>query len=399
MNTLIGALSASNNFEKRDACRKTWGKTLPHAFLCGNPRFHHIVEDRDMLWFPCPDNYVSLPQKTRWFCLWALTQKTYQWDYLFKCDDDTYIDRDRLNKFINGLPEGSDYIGHDLKGGYASGGAGYLLSKKAALSIVGRQLAHQGAEDVLSGMVLKQAGIYLKDEQRFCSWANQWPNNNNDFITGHYVTPRAMEQLHHDRYGETDPQRIPRVFHFIWVGPKPFPEKFQANIQTWRNLHPNWEIRLWRDADVPPLINQREYNAAEKPAQKADILRYELLSMFGGVYLDCDFECLKNIEPLLTNITCFSAAQDRDEVAIGIMGSVINHTFFRTVISSLPQSFKSKPGNIVNQTGPAFFTPIARRMDIKIFDPPVFYPTHYTGVMNGPIEKAYAVHQWAHSWK
>jgi mannosyltransferase OCH1-like enzyme len=32
---------------------------------------------------------------------------------------------------------------------------------------------------------------------------------------------------------------------------------------------------------------------------KSDILRYEVLHKLGGVYVDFDFLCLKNIEPLL----------------------------------------------------------------------------------------------------
>ena len=34
---------------------------------------------------------------------------------------------------------------------------------------------------------------------------------------------------------------------------------------------------------------------------KADILRYELLTIFGGVYVDCDFLCCKNIDSIIND--------------------------------------------------------------------------------------------------
>ena len=56
----------------------------------------------------CPDDYASLPQKTRGFCRWALANAEFE--YLFKCDDDTYICLDRLLA----VPSGLDYCGWKL---------------------------------------------------------------------------------------------------------------------------------------------------------------------------------------------------------------------------------------------------------------------------------------------
>jgi len=55
---------------------------------------------------------TCLPQKTRWFCAWAIAN--CEFDYLFKCDDDTYVCLERLLA----SPRGAKYVGHDL-GGYA----------------------------------------------------------------------------------------------------------------------------------------------------------------------------------------------------------------------------------------------------------------------------------------
>ena len=107
---------------------------------------------------PCPDDYPSLPQRTRWFCRWALAQN--DWDYLFKCDDDTYVSITRLSLYDLA---GRDYVGAEWKPGvgYGSGGAGYFLSRKAATAVAERLEQPCGAEDALVGQVLRSAGLAL----------------------------------------------------------------------------------------------------------------------------------------------------------------------------------------------------------------------------------------------
>ena len=88
--------------------------------------------------------------------------------------------------------------------------------------------------------------------------------------------------------------RIPRVFHQIWIGPKPLPEKYKRWQKTWQSI-PGWTYKLWTDKDVQqfPLINQDAYYREKNLGARADILRLEILYREGGVYIDTDFECLK----------------------------------------------------------------------------------------------------------
>ena len=49
--------------------------------------------------------------------------------------------------------------------------------------------------------------------------------------------------------------------------------------------------------DVKSIIlkNKKAYSLAKNWGMKSDILRYEILQKFGGVYIDTDYECLQNI--------------------------------------------------------------------------------------------------------
>src|SRR5262245_37093593 len=107
--------------------------------------------------------------------------------------------------------------------------------------------------------------------------------------------------------------RIPRLFHQVWVGPKPFPAEFEAYSETWLERHPGWELQLWTEENLPQGLRRPEaYERLRSPVERCDILRFELLWRFGGVYVDCDFECLRSLEPLIEELDFFTANIERD---------------------------------------------------------------------------------------
>src|SRR3712207_1506593 len=98
---------------------------------------------------------------------------------------------------------------------------------------------------------------------------------------------------------------IPLTFHQLWLGPDPMPAEFQEFRTTWQRLHPGWEHKLWTDATLPPLENQRAFDLARSAAARSNIARYEIVRRFGGVYIDTDFECKRSLEALLQGVDCF----------------------------------------------------------------------------------------------
>ena len=93
---------------------------------------------------------------------------------------------------------------------------------------------------------------------------------------------------------------IPRIFHQIWVGSNPFPEEYEALQESWRTHNPDWELRFWRDDNLPEGLTRPEvYDTSRTPWERADLLRLEVVKLYGGVHVDADFECLRPIDPLL----------------------------------------------------------------------------------------------------
>ena len=234
------------------------------------------------------------------------------------------------------------------------------------------------------------------------------------------LRPISLPRMNSD----SDPILIPRIFHTIWLGRKPLPDHLQAWGESWLHHHPGWEHRHWTDNNLPSLRNAQQFADATSMAQKADILRYEVVAQFGGVYIDTDFECFANIEPLLEGVRAFTGLEQPARPAIGILGSVPEHPLFEKVLEMIPQRWPYR-GNILWETGPSFFAcalrewageepevedvevgdtgksvAVAMPDGVLLFQPWVFYPYYFneTWVPEAHPD-AFAAHHWEGSWK
>lgn len=86
--------------------------------------------------------------------------------------------------------------------------------------------------------------------------------------------------------------KIPPIIHQIWLG-SPMPEKYKTLTHAWQAFK-GWEYKLWTDEEVKTLslYNEKLYKAAHNYGERSDLLRYEILYRFGGVYVDADVECM-----------------------------------------------------------------------------------------------------------
>jgi len=84
----------------------------------------------------------------------------------------------------------------------------------------------------------------------------------------------------------TDQTEIPRIIHFVWLGP--MPQWVWRNISLFTEMNPGWAIDLRRDAaDLLPSY-QAAYAAAATVQMRSDILRLDSLEREGGWYFDTD---------------------------------------------------------------------------------------------------------------
>jgi mannosyltransferase OCH1-like enzyme len=194
---------------------------------------------------------------------------------------------------------------------------------------------------------------------------------------------------------------IPKVIHQIWVGSKPIPEAYKVYALTAQRLHPDWDYKLWTDADVEHFswINKDLFDKAENPGMKSDIWRYEILYQFGGIYLDGDVECIRPFDPIQERLQFFAGICDKNSYLVnnGVIGSIPRSKILEDVIVKLKSNImtqsidthSSEFTKVLDSTGPNFFTKIILENSDFFKDPrniifpyPYFQPTdhHHFGV-------------------
>jgi len=87
------------------------------------------------------------------------------------------------------------------------------------------------------------------------------------------------------------------------------------------------------------------------------------LYFFGGIYIDCDFLCLKNIDNIIENYDGISGYESNEFIAIGILGFIKHDNILLNIIKGLvynieEDNYKKLNKTIPELTGPVFFTSI-----------------------------------------
>lgn len=193
---LVGICSCNNAGNRRAACRETW---LSHPqpdvecrFFLG--RREPLPAEPDVVNLWVDDGYNHLPAKGLAFYRWAL--ENYDFEWLFKCDDDTYLSLERLPEICD---ERYDLIGDmsvSLRGA-PSGGAGYLMSRRLVELFVqhAAEIPPGGAEDLLFGNLASRLGVPMQASTRLLMYNTPAPHRSNDQVSCHWCSPDRLRDI------------------------------------------------------------------------------------------------------------------------------------------------------------------------------------------------------------
>lgn len=172
------------------------------------------------------------------------------------------------------------------------------------------------------------------------------------------------------------------------------PQEFLEYRESWRHHHPDWEMPLWTEENLPTDLTREEvYERLRKPAERADIIRLEVLLRSGGLYVDTDFECLRPVDPLVEGVDFCTAYLKPGRVNNALIGASPGHPILERAIREVRP--RTEYGYDKMAAGPLFFDELIREYaEVTIFPPEYFYPA-----TPGQRERAYAIHHSARSWK
>lgn len=212
---------------------------------------------------------------------------------------------------------------------------------------------------------------------------------------------------------------IPRIIHQIWIGDLYNPPL--ELMETWKECAKqlNIEYILWNENEINKRNIVFECQSAidiiPEINGKVDIMRWEILLKYGGIFIDADSICVEllieefftpqkllfNKDLLLLKHIGFSAFENEEVrpnlIATGTMGFTINHPLIFDIIDWLKNSTNDILLQLQTQkawitVGPGCITRFLETKKYKdiivIFPSHYFIPIHYT-----PESKNYNGHQ------
>lgn len=201
---------------------------------------------------------------------------------------------------------------------------------------------------------------------------------------------------------------IPKIIHQIWLGDQSKrPTELMNSIKL---MNPDWEYYLWTDDNLPEDLTLRSRIDAipdyEMPA-KADLLRYELLYKFGGVYIDADSEAIIPFtEDLLENDSF--ACWENEYVICGwitnaYLGAIKGNYLMRKLVEkfykmSIEDFSSMQHLSAAMITGPSALTEMIKSLQYtytRIYPSHYFLPEHYLGIIQPPRYPTYTRHRFA----
>jgi hypothetical protein len=217
--------------------------------------------------------------------------------------------------------------------------------------------------------------------------------------------------------------QIPRIIHLIWLGSAP-PLYVELAIQSWRRYHPDWEIKLWTEESLKNFQwssprSEKVFQVGRNWSEKSDILRFEILYQFGGIYSDTDVVCLKSFEPLISKPISFFAGFESNKIKrfgrplIGsaIVGAAKNCPVVQRCIDftqsieeapTIHQHLRSGPGPV---TKASYERLENGGKDIVLLPCSYLYPLPWEKRLASPEEiehnirkESFAIHLWDGSW-
>jgi mannosyltransferase OCH1-like enzyme len=214
---------------------------------------------------------------------------------------------------------------------------------------------------------------------------------------------------------------IPKKIHLIWVGGNK-PEWTEYIVNEIKRINFDYEVIEWNDSNIDfELKNQSLYDQCENLGAKSDILRFEILHKYGGIYLDYDNLVVKKFDDLL-HYDFFSGtdARNPNDVFIGVIGSKPNNEICEKYLEDISNVIPLKKDDVyrvIDETGPNRLKRTINNnvwtCNFKIFVGPTFYPfdavsrinhtnyseEYFNSLRSCSTEETYTIHFHSCTWQ
>ena len=198
---------------------------------------------------------------------------------------------------------------------------------------------------------------------------------------------------------------IPKIIHQIWIGDKPAPVEC---MKTWHNAHPDYEYIFWNEAEIERRgITFESYRQIEQISEingKADIMRWEILWKYGGIFFDADSVCIEPLDAFFEGKRGFATYENENIrkglVATGSLGFAPGDPLCRDIIDWILSDKSEEPIRELRawgSVGPALLTQFlntGKYSYFTVYPSYTFLPVHFTGLTYKGHRKVYGHQLW-----
>lgn len=169
--------------------------------------------------------------------------------------------------------------------------------------------------------------------------------------------------------------KIPKIIHLMWLnknGNDEYPHKYQRNIDTWKHYNSDYKIKIWNTSSIDKLIQKhlpqyyQKFSNYKKIISKCDFARFCVIYIYGGLYVDLDFYCRKNISNLLydKDLLLFEELPEHEpkynQLYNGCFAAVPKHKFIKGWLKQMMKLYPEDHNdyeiyNVMETTGPLAF--------------------------------------------
>jgi len=195
---------------------------------------------------------------------------------------------------------------------------------------------------------------------------------------------------------------IPRTIHFMWLskhGDNQIPLKYEKNINSYKKYCHDYDIQYWYLNTVNDVIKKElpefydTYCQITPWISKCDFARFCIIYLYGGIYTDCDFYCIKSLNALLYDKHEIYVFEKKDSLFNGFFASTPKSEFIYGWLLKMKDHLSYT--YVLEKTGPVGFARYYYQIKNKpaITDSKYIIPISYDNCLSD-IDDVYVYTSW-----
>jgi mannosyltransferase OCH1-like enzyme len=187
---------------------------------------------------------------------------------------------------------------------------------------------------------------------------------------------------------------INKIIHQIWFTDSDVKIPNSDLSLTFKHYNPSFKYLMWSiDSFTEELESHNElreflplYNRIVKMVEKADFAKYCLMWIYGGLYFDLDFICVRSLDDYVETHDWLFCREPKDRSAVGVysglMGGQARHEFWLSVLHEMNSRYRYSlmSSETLHMTGPILLHDVLMKTNLPVISCCLFCPLAKTSV-------------------